>query len=376
MSTPDPKQILLAKRERSVLSKECAVSTGSTLLNLACTDRPDLGFIKGGYYFLVGDSTSGKTWCSLTCFAEACLNEAFKDYLLIFDDVEGGALMDMEFYFGKDVAKRIAAPAYNKGEPEFSDTVESFYYHITDLIEAGKPFIYVLDSQDALTSDASQEKFETQKKADEEGKDAKGSFGDGKAKYHSEHLRGVLAGIRRTKSILIIIGQTRDNLGMGFAEKTRSGGRALRFYANLEIWTSVAGKITKSVNGKSRTMGVTAFAEIKKNRVTGKIGKDRAIKIPIYNGYGMDDIGSCVDFLIEEEHWVEEDAKDKKKEVGDKKNRKVVYDAKDLMLVGSRDALVRSIEDDQLEGKLRKITAQVWNEIEEQCVPQRRKRYE
>ena len=94
------KRALLMKREKDILTPEGAVSTGCTLLNLACTDRPDVGFLKGHYYYLVGDSASGKTWLTLSCFAEASLNPAFKDYRFVFDDVENGALMDIEHYFG------------------------------------------------------------------------------------------------------------------------------------------------------------------------------------------------------------------------------------------------------------------------------------
>ena len=107
MDTKAVVKMLTAKRPKILLDRESALSSGSTLLNLACTDHPDFAFMKGGYYYLVGDSMSGKTWTSLTCFAEACLNPAFKNYQLIFDDVEGGAKMDVEYYFGKEVARRM-----------------------------------------------------------------------------------------------------------------------------------------------------------------------------------------------------------------------------------------------------------------------------
>lgn len=356
------REILLSKREKLTLNEESALNTGSTLLNLACTDHPDLGFLKGGYYYLVGDSVSGKTWLSLTCFAEACRNRAFDKYRLIFDDVEGGALMDIRHYFGRETAKRIEPPAVKNGKAAHSDTIESFYYHITDLFKAGHPFIYVLDSQDSLTSSSAAEKFAKQKAASEKGEDSAGSYGDGKAKYHSEHLRQVLSKLRSTKSILVIIGQTRDNLGIGFEMKTRAGGRALRFYANLEIWTSVAGKIKKFIRDKERTIGVKCLAEVKKNRVTGKIGKDRSVQIPIYYDYGIDDIGSCVDFLISEKHWP--------------KVNKGVFDAHDLLFQGSREKIVVHIEQEELEEKVRQLTAKVWREIEEECRIKRKRRYE
>jgi hypothetical protein len=364
MSDASIKAALLVKRERPVLSREGALSTGSTLLNLACTDHPDFGFMAGGYYFLVGDSMSGKTWTSLTCFAEAVRHPVFKNYRLIFDDVEGGALMDIGYYFGKAVAAKMEAPAYVKGKvPVYSDTVESFYYHIHDILKAGKPFIYVLDSQDSLTSESSSKKFGVQKKASETNEEAAGSFGDGKAKYHSEHLRHILAGLRKTKSILIIIGQTRDNLGMGFDKKTRSGGKALRFYANLEIWTSSGGKILKTVRDKERTIGVKCLAEVRKNRVTGKVGKDRTVQVPIYYGLGIDDVGSCVDYLVSEKHW---------KRLEDKK----VIDAPDLLFQGSRRQLITYIEEEGLEKKIRALTGKVWVMVEEECEPQRKRRYE
>jgi RecA/RadA recombinase len=368
------KKALLLKRERPVMSAEGALSTGSTLLNLACTDHPDLGFLKGGYYYLVGDSTSGKTWLSLTCFAEATINKAFKDYRLIFDDVEGGALMDVEYYFGKEVARRMESPSMRGKIPVFSDTVESFYYHLADLIKDGCPFIYVLDSQDSLTSDSSSKKFAAQKGAAEKGEEAAGSYGDGKAKYHSEHIRHVLAGLRKTKSILIIIGQTRDNLGFGFETKTRSGGRALRFYANLEIWTSVGGKILKYVRGKERTVGVKCLAEVKKNRVTGKIGKDRMVQVPIYYGLGIDDVGSCVDYLILEEHWKK--AKAEGGEDSTTKKGKKIIDAHDLLFQGTRGQIIGYIEEEGLEKKVRELTAKVWSEVEAECEPNRKRRYE
>lgn len=372
MNVADVKDQLLAKRKQLVVSRKSALSTGSTLLNLACTDLPDLGFVRGCYYYLVGDSTSGKTWLSLTCFAEACLSSHFKDYRLIFDDVEGGALMNIEHYFGKEVARRMEPPARKKGEPVYSDTVESFYYNISDVIKAGKPFIYVLDSQDALTSSFAEKKFAARKTASETGEEAAGSYGDGKAKFHSENIRWVVSALRKMGSILIIIGQTRDNMGMGFDPKTRSGGKALRFYATTEIWTSVAGKIKKTVREKERTVGVYCQAEVKKNRVSGKVGKDRSVQIPIYYGLGIDDVGSCVDFLIAEKHWpvIKVEA-----EEGQKKDRKKAFNAHDILFKGSREKLIRYIEEEDLEAKVKEITSQVWREIEDACEPSRKRRY-
>lgn len=349
-----------SSKTSKVSNRERAISSGSTLLNLACSDSIHVAFLKGGYYYLVGDSQSGKTWLSQSCFAEANMNEAFKDYDLIFDDVEGGALMDIEHYFGKATAARISPPRMEKGQPVMSDTVEDFYYNLFDVIDRGRPFIYVLDSQDALTSSASNKKFRKQKAAAENDKEAAGSYGDGKAKYHSEHLRLALSGIRKLNSILIIIGQTRDNIGFGFEKKTRAGGRSLKFYANLEIWTSVFGKLKRKVRGRDRTIGMKCLAEVKKNRITGKVGKDRQAIIPIYFGTGIDDVGSCVDFLTTEKHW--------------KKSQGVIT-APEVGITGGRNEVITHIEETNQELTLRKLTGQVWRQIEAECIVERKKRY-
>ena len=89
---------------------------------------------------------------------------------------------------------------------------------------------HVLDSMDALLAMASNKKFAKRKQATRgDGEEIKGSYGMDKPKENSESLRRALAGLRKTGSILIVISQTRDNIGFGamFQPKTRSGGHAL-----------------------------------------------------------------------------------------------------------------------------------------------------
>lgn len=361
----DAKKALLAKRPKVLLNQKGALSTGSTLLNLACTDDPYCGYIKGAYHFLVGDSSSGKTWLIMSCFAESQLNPAFKDYRLIFDNVENGALMDIEYYFGPKVAKKIEPPSYYKKYPRYSDTIESFYDHILALLDKKEPVIYWLDSQDALVSEPAIEKRKEQAEARAKGKEVKGSYGMDKAKYHSEHIREVMSSLKSSDSILGITGQTRDNIGFGFETKTRSGGKSLRFYATLEIWTAVGKKIKRRVRGRDMDIGIRALAEVKKNRFTGKVGKGRQVEIPIFNSHGIDDVGSCVDFLIEGGAWKQ------KKDDEDS----VIYVVDDFLFQGTRNEIIDHVESKNFEHDLRKATAALWREIEDECVIERKPRY-
>ncbi|MBW2632186.1 MAG: hypothetical protein JRC90_10625 [Deltaproteobacteria bacterium] len=336
------------------------LSTGSTMLNLACSDNPSYGFIKGGYYLIVGDSKSGKTWLSLSCMAEAARNSRFANYRFIHENGEGGAMMNLEKFFGEKMASRIEPPEIDKqGNAVHSYFLEDFYYHVNDALQREQPFIYVQDSADVLTSHAEEKKFNEQRLAHRRGKTPAGKMTDGKAAINSQDLRRLLTPLRRTGSILIIINQTRANLGFGYAEKTQSGGKALTFYAGIVMWSSVKGKIIKTIKGKPRQIGTYCDVRIQKNRITGK---DRRVIVPIYWSCGIDDIGACVDFLVDENHWT-------------KPKGSNIITAPDLDLKGKRESLIRIIEHRGLERDVRETVAEVWGEIESACKIKRKPRY-
>jgi hypothetical protein len=57
-----------------------------------------------------------------------------------------------------------------------------------------------------------------------------------------------------------------------------SGGNALKFFSDLELWMSVKGQITNTVRGVKRQQGIIAQVKIKKNRINGKL---RTVLMPI-----------------------------------------------------------------------------------------------
>jgi recombination protein RecA len=362
MNTRAIERLLMSKKTSKPKSQDF-LSTGSTLLNLACTGNVNRGLLKGKYYYLVGDSSSGKTWLSLTCFAEACRSPAFNDYRLIFDNAEDGALMDWERFFGKKVADRVEPPAGTKDDPKYSHTIEDFYYHLDDCREDGRPVIYVLDSMDALSDENELELVSKQKKASRAGKEGPESYGTNKAKRNSSGMRQIMPFLRDTGSILILISQTRDNIAkFSFNKKTRSGGKSLTFYATLEMWTAQAGKITKLVgSGKEKQkveMGIKSQIHIVKNRVNGK---DRTVTVPIYHSYGIDDIGCCVDYLVTQGVWPKKAGR---------------ANARDFDFVGTREEIVHHIEENELEKELFGLVQDQWDKVEESSAIHRKARYE
>lgn len=336
------------------------LSTGSTSLNLACSGRVDGGYPLGKYVFFVGDSMSGKTWLGMTAFAEACLNPKLDEYRLIYDDVEGGALMDRKRYFGAKAAERIEPPRVGKnGEPICSRTAEDFHFNLDDVLNDGRPFIYVLDSQDGLTSAAEIEKFGERKEAHRKGRTVAGSYGDAKAKVHSANIRKALKPLREMNSLLIVLNQTRDSFDI-FERSTYSGGRALLFYAALQLWSSMRGKIMRTVRGKKRELGVRCKIRVKKNRL---IGRDRTVEVPILYSTGVDDIGGCLDYLVGEGQW-------QKARSGD-----VEVVGLGPTWKGKRERVIRRIEEGGMEEDLKELVLMAWQEAERESSVERKKRY-
>lgn len=340
------------------------LSTGSSLLNLACSDSIVGGFQSGQYYLLVGDAAAGKTMLAITCLAEAHISKEFGDHRLIYDNIEAGCAFDFEKLFCQELADKLESPHPDKDKnPGYSSTVEEFYYHLDDAIKQGDPFIYVLDSMDALTTKPDDEKFVEHRKAAEAGRKAAGSYGMSKARLNSEGIRRALRGLRDTDSILLIIAQTRDNVGFGFTSKTRGGGRALEFYGTHAIWMSLAGQITKRVRGKDRVVGVKVKVRVKKNRTTGRLHE---VTFNIHPTCGIDDTGSLVDYLVEEGIW--KGAKSKK--------GKIQATSLPSCLEMGRDDLIAELESRDLIEVVKREAQSCWQQVEEASRVHRRNRFQ
>ena len=326
----------------------------SSLLSCACTDTATGGFSLGRMVNLIGDSSSGKTFVALSVFAEMAQRKEFDNYRFIFDDVENADDFNTAKLFGKEVARRIEAPYQQDGEPVPSDTIEDFHFNIADALDGDQPFLYVLDSFDALDAKQDQEKIESMRAARTKGNKVAGSYAMSKPKKSSELLRNICGKLKRTNSGLIIISQTRDNIDpMSFEKKTRSGGKALKFYAHHEIWLAMAGKIVK----RDRVIGNKVKAKVSKNKVTGKV---REVAFPIFYDYGVDDIKSSIEWLVAEGFW---------------KKTKLTIHAEELGLSGTADKLVKAIEEKGQERQLKKIVEKGWVEIEEGLKLNRKSKY-
>jgi recombination protein RecA len=248
------------------------VSSGSFLLDLVLGG----GWARGRVVNVVGDRSAGKTLLAI----EACANFARAS------NPANSRYAEIESAFDDDYAADLGMPpGVKRSQSGEIETVEQFHNDLVTHLQAMTgPGIYVVDSLDAL-SDAA----EMTRGFDE------GTYGASKAKQMSQLFRRQIAEIDRRGCTLFVVSQVRDKIGVVFGEtKTRSGGRALDFYASQILWLSEIGKIKRQTVGVERVVGVRVLARTKKNKVGTPF---REAELAILFGYGIDDEFSMLDWL-------------------------------------------------------------------------------
>lgn len=335
-------------------------SVGSTLLNCAMSDNYRGGAALGKMVNIIGESSAGKTFLAETMLAEAANNPQFDEYRLILDDSEHAHEIDTNYLFGEKAAERIKAPKYDsEGDPVYSDTVEQFFANVNRILDEGTPTIYCLDSLDTLTDNAELERADEYVKVDEgKQKEISGTYGMAKAKLLSQLFRTVKKKLADTNSILLIISQTRDNIaafGAGAPKKVRSGGKALEFYCTHVIWLSSIKSITDSAS--KIKLGNMVEAKVSKNKLTGKV---RTVTFPLLYSYGIDDIESCIDFLVDMKY------------IG-KSGAFLNFPGLDKPIY--KKDLVTYVEKNDMVDEIRAKVGELWAKRENDLIPARRPRF-
>ena len=323
--------------------------TGSTLVNLACSGHWRGGFKLGTIVTMPGTSQSGKSILAETALAEGINDARFKDYDFVRDDAESCYNFDTSYLFGEGVAERVIEPPLGT-----SNTIQDFKANMLTVMRKG-PCIYLLDSLDGLSSDEELEKEMRKALAQAKSKEAAdkiaGSYGMEKAKIIGQILRMVNIELEKTRSLLIMTQQVRQNTSAGpFAKPyTTSGGEAPFFWSFHQVWLNKVG--TLKLN--ELKVGTQVKAEVTKNKFSGKL---RDVRFNIWYDYGVDDIRSMIDFLLDQGVW--------------SKGGKSVVDAEELGVSGScladgRGTLMDAIADEGKVNDLKKLVAKAWNDREE-----------
>ena len=335
------------------------VPTGSTLLNLALSEDVSGGFPLGSMSNLVGGRSAGKSILALSCCAEMTQYEEFDNCRLIYDDIEQANSFDMEYLFGEEMVNRLEAPRYDKDrEPEYSATIQDLQDNLIAAMEKGEQFFYIVDSLDGLSSTEELDKAQDEKKARESGKKTTGSYGMYNAKYLKRILRMTAKGLRKTNSGLLVLSQVIDNTDMmSFKKHKRAGGNALGHYAVCEVWMHSKKKIPKTHKGVTLNIGTETVAKVERTKITGKV---REAQFSIYYDYGIDDLGSMVDWMVKNKIW-------------EKKGNTI--NSGSLGITAGRDKLIREIEKNDLEDDLKEAVEKAWVGIEENLKLKRKRKY-
>lgn len=257
------------------------IKSGCLILDLVLGGGWPLGRISN----VVGDKSTGKTLLAI----EACANFA--------NQYPKGTIyyLEAEAAFDKGYAKMLGMPEEGqKGKTKvcFVDdinTVEGLFKNLFNLCEkkTEDPVLYIVDSLDAL--DASEKSFEDLHE--------KGYSGARKAGDMSIMFRKLAKKIKKRNIHLMFISQIRTRIGVTFGKTTtRSGGKAMDFYASQVLWLYELGKRVKTIKSITRPYALDIKARCEKNKVSLPY---RECRFDIYIMYGSDNFGASLNWLKE-----------------------------------------------------------------------------
>ncbi len=341
-----------AQRRKKKPDLEGYVPSGCSILDLSCTNRTGAGYRPGTVVNIVGDEHTGKTLLALSCLAMCAhmnLTHELKYY-----NTESDIGFDIPALFGDKLAERLN---HVRLHPPYC--VEEWRDNMIDEAREERPRVVVVDSLDAMTSEDEVNQQNKEKKARQEGRNVTGSYGTSKAIISSSMLRHITGLWEQNNHILILVSQTRDKIGDQFGRKTRSGGKALDFYAYHIMWLHHAGKIKKSVRNNEIDVGNTTRVLLSKNKETGIQSK---FNFNSYPDYGLDDTESMVNFLVKWKVW--------------SKNKSGIIkpDKIEGLDEGYTGDVVGQIEEkDKLE-ELQELVQKEWNVLRERASPNRKRR--
>lgn len=250
------------------------VSTGSTTLDVAISNRPDGGLPVGRIAEFTGLEASGKS----LIMAHLLANTQKKGGIAVYIDTENALSEEFLTAVGVDVKNMLYVPL---------DCIEDVFETIETLIldirknSRDRLVTIVVDSVAAATTKVEQD-------ADYE----KDGWATTKAIIMSKALRKITNLIGKERVILAFTNQLREKLGAMFGDKyTTSGGKALPFHASCRVRLKSTGKL-KDAEGE--IIGVQTEAQVVKNRFGPPFKK---ATFNIYFDSGIDDYASWLDSL-------------------------------------------------------------------------------
>ena len=245
------------------------ISTGSSMLDLAISNKPDGGIAVGRITEINGLESSGKSLLGAHILAET----QKKGGVAVYIDTETSVSQEFMQVIGIDMNKMLYLHL---------ETVEDIFEAIEEIVtkvrESDKDRLVTIlvDSLAAATT-----KVELEADFDKDG------WATAKAIIISKAMRKITQMIGRQKVALVFTNQLRQKLGVMFGDPwTTSGGKALPFHASTRIRLKNMGQIKDT---KKDTIGIKIRAQVIKNRLGPPL---RSAEFPLFFDKGIDDFGS------------------------------------------------------------------------------------
>lgn len=253
------------------------VSTGSSLLDLAISNRPNGGLPVGRIVELQGMEASGKS----LIMAHVLANTQKKGGLAVYIDTENALSEEFLRAIGVDVNNMLYIPL---------ETIEDIFEAVENIIETVRK-----SSKDRLVSIVVDSVSAATTKIEQEADYDKDGWATAKAIVMSKAMRKITNVIGKQRVLLLCASQLREKMGVMFGDKyTTSGGKALGFHASCRIRLKGIGKL-KSGSGKTETIiGVQTEAQVIKNRMGPPFKK---AVFDVYFSSGIDDYNSWLGLM-------------------------------------------------------------------------------
>ena len=252
------------------------ISTGSSMLDLAISNKPNGGIAVGRITEINGLESSGKSLLGAHMLAET----QKKGGVAVYIDTETSVSQEFLEVIGIDMNKMLYLHL---------ETVEDIFEAIEEIVtkvrESDKDRLVTIlvDSLAAATT-----KVELEADFDKDG------WATAKAIIISKAMRKITQMIGRQKVALVFTNQLRQKLGVMFGDPwTTSGGKALPFHASTRIRLKNMGQIKDT--GKN-VLGMKCRAQIVKNRLGPPL---RHADYDMYFDRGIDNYGAWLTVLKE-----------------------------------------------------------------------------
>ena len=250
------------------------ISTGSSMLDLAISNRPHGGLPVGKMVEFNGLEGTGKSLVS----AHICAETQRKGGIAVVLDTENAAAPEFWKSLGVDLKNLLYVQ---------TDTVEDIFENMEKMIgivrKSNKDRILTLivDSVAAAST-----------KAELESDHGKDGFATGKSIIISKAMRKITNMIGKQKVLTVFTNQLRQNLNaMAFGDKyVVSGGKALAYHCSVRVRLNNTGKLKKG----EEVIGNECKAVVIKNRMGPP---QRQASFDIYFDSGIADYGSWIKVL-------------------------------------------------------------------------------